>query len=84
MATGTRLAISIVRSPSRGGMAVAGAIGFWAANIAILWASFKAFDVNVGGAVIVQGFFVGMTANLFPFAPGGVGAVDAGLIGTFV
>jgi uncharacterized protein (TIRG00374 family) len=65
-------------------MAVAGAIGFWAANIAILWASFKAFDVNVGGAVIVQGFFVGMTANLFPFAPGGVGAVDAGMIGTFV
>jgi uncharacterized protein (TIRG00374 family) len=84
MATGTRLAIAIVRSPSRGGMAVAGAIGFWAANIAILWASFKAFDVNVGGAVIVQGFFVGMTANLFPFAPGGVGAVDAGMIGTFV
>jgi uncharacterized protein (TIRG00374 family) len=33
---------------------------------------------------VVQGFFVGMVANLFPFAPGGVGAVDAGLIGTFV
>ena len=33
---------------------------------------------------MVQGFFVGMVANLFPFAPGGVGAVDAGLIGTFV
>jgi uncharacterized protein (TIRG00374 family) len=25
-----------------------------------------------------------MTANLFPFAPGGVGAVDAGMIGAFV
>ena len=84
MAAGTRLAIRIVRNPSRGGLALAGAIGFWAANIAILWASFKAFDVNVGGAVIVQGFFVGMVANLFPFAPGGVGAVDAGMIGTFV
>ena len=84
MAVGTRLAIRIVRSPSQGGLAVAGAIGFWAANIAILWASFKAFDVTVSGAVIVQGFFVGMVANLFPFAPGGVGAVDAGMIGTFV
>jgi len=84
MAAGTRLAIAIVRSPSRGGMALLGAVGFWAANIAILWASFKAFDVSVGGAVIVQGFFVGMVANLFPFAPGGVGAVDAGMIGTFV
>jgi uncharacterized protein (TIRG00374 family) len=84
MAAGTRLAIEIVRNPPRGGLAVAGAVGFWAANIAILWASFKAFGVNVGGAVIVQGFFVGMVANLFPFAPGGVGAVDAGMIGTFV
>jgi uncharacterized membrane protein YbhN (UPF0104 family) len=84
MAAGTRLAMGIVRNPRRGAQALAGAIGFWAANIAILWASFKAFDVNVGGAVIVQGFFVGMVANLFPFAPGGVGAVDAGMIGTFV
>ena len=84
MAAGTRLAMAIVREPSKGGLALAGAVGFWAANIAILWASFKAFDVSVGGAVIVQGFFVGMAANLFPFAPGGVGAVDAGMIGTFV
>ena len=34
--------------------------------------------------VIVMGFFVGMVANLFPLAPGGVGAVDAGMIGAFV
>ena len=34
--------------------------------------------------MIVQGFFVGMVANLFPLAPGGVGAVDAGMIGAFV
>ncbi len=50
----------------------------------ILWASFHAFDVDVPLGVVVQGFFVGMVANLFPFAPGGVGAVDAGMIGTFV
>jgi uncharacterized protein (TIRG00374 family) len=59
-------------------------VGFWAANIAILWASFHAYDVHVPLGVVVQGFFVGMVANLFPFAPGGVGAVDAGMIGTFV
>jgi uncharacterized protein (TIRG00374 family) len=34
--------------------------------------------------VVIQGFFLGMVANLIPFAPGGVGAVDAGMIGTFV
>jgi hypothetical protein len=35
-------------------------------------------------AVVVQGFFLGMVGNLFPLAPGGVGAVDAGMIGAFV
>ncbi len=84
VASGTRTALAFVRSPRRGGLAVIGAIGFWAANIAILWASFEAFSVNVPIAVLVQGFFVGMAANLFPGAPGGVGAVDAGLIGAFV
>ncbi len=84
LASGTRTAIDFVRNPRRGGLAVIGAVGFWAANIAILWASFKAFGVKVPLGVVVQGFFVGMVANLFPFAPGGVGAVDAGMIGTFV
>jgi uncharacterized protein (TIRG00374 family) len=84
LASGTRTAIAFVRRPSRGGLALVGAVGFWAANIGILWASFHAYDVSVSLAVVVQGFFVGMLANLFPFAPGGVGAVDAGMIGTFV
>lgn len=84
VASGTRTALAFVRNPRRGGLAVIGAIGFWAANIAILWASFEAFSVDVPVAVLVQGFFVGMAANLFPGAPGGVGAVDAGLIGAFV
>src|SRR5680860_844398 len=35
-------------------------------------------------AVVVQGFFLGMVANLIPLAPAGVGAVDAGMIGAFV
>ncbi len=84
LASGTRTAIDFMRNPSRGGLAILGAVGFWAANIGILWASFHAYDVHVPFGVVVQGFFVGMVANLFPFAPGGVGAVDAGLIGTFV
>lgn len=84
LSVGTRTAIDFVRRPSRGGLAVLGAIGFWAANIGILWASFRAFGAELPVGVVVQGFFVGMVANLFPFAPGGVGAVDAGMIGTFV
>jgi uncharacterized protein (TIRG00374 family) len=84
LATGTRTAIRFIREPSRGGLALIGAVGFWAANIGVLWASFKAYGVHVPLGVVVQGFFVGMAANLFPFAPGGVGAVDAGMIGAFV
>jgi uncharacterized protein (TIRG00374 family) len=84
LAQGTRTAIAFVRQPSAGILAFGGAIGFWGANIAILWASFHAFDVSVPLGVVIQGFFLGTLANLIPFAPGGVGAVDAGLIGAFV
>ena len=35
-----------VRDPSRGGLAVLGAVGFWAANIGILWAAFHAYDAR--------------------------------------
>jgi uncharacterized protein (TIRG00374 family) len=83
-AEGFRFALSLFAHPSRGGLAVVGAIGYWATNIGILWASFKAFGVHVPLGVVVQGFFLGMVGNLFPLAPGGVGAVDAGMIGAFV
>jgi len=83
LAVGVREAMSFIREPSRGGLAVGGAIGFWATQIAILVAAFKAFGVDPSLAVVVQGFFVGMFANLLPL-PGGVGGVDAGMIGAFV
>jgi uncharacterized protein (TIRG00374 family) len=81
---GFRFAVSLFAHPSKGGLAVLGAAGFWAASIGVLWASFHAFGVHVPLAVVVQGFFLGMVANLFPLAPAGVGAVDAGMIGAFV
>ncbi len=84
VARGLRTAFDLVGHPSRGGLAVAGAVGFWTANVGILWASFKAFGVSVPLGVVVQGFFLGMVANLIPFAPAGVGAVDAGMIGAFL
>jgi putative heme transporter len=83
LATGVRTAIAYLRHPGRGLLAVWGAVGFWAANIGILWASFEAFGGDVPFAVLVQGFFLGMAANLIPSPAGGVGAVDAGMIGAF-
>jgi uncharacterized protein (TIRG00374 family) len=81
---GGRFGFRLLIHPGRGGLAVIGAVGYWATNIGILWASFKAFGVHVPLAVVVQGFFLGMVGNLFPLAPAGVGAVDAGMIGAFV
>jgi uncharacterized protein (TIRG00374 family) len=84
IASGTRAALAILRHPSSGLLSIAGAAGFWAANIAVLWACFHAFGESVPKAVLIQGFFVGMTANLLPFFPGGVGSVDAGMIAAFL
>jgi uncharacterized protein (TIRG00374 family) len=84
IAAGTREALLVLRHPSSGLLALVGAIGFWATNIAVLWACFHAFGEDVPNAVLVQGFFVGMTANLLPFFPGGVGSVDAGMIAAFL
>ena len=81
---GFRFAMGLFAHPSSGGLAVLGAAGYWAASIGVLWASFHAFGLHVPLAVVVQGFFLGMVANLFPLAPAGVGAVDAGMIGAFV
>jgi uncharacterized protein (TIRG00374 family) len=84
VAAGVRTAIAFIRHPRRGALAVTGALGFWAANIGVLWASFEAFGGDVPFAVLVQGFFVGMAANLIPSPAGGVGSVDAGMIAAFV
>jgi uncharacterized protein (TIRG00374 family) len=84
LATGVRTAMDYLRHPRRGALGVVGSLGFWAANIGVLWASFEAFGGDVPFAVLVQGFFVGMAANLVPSPAGGVGSVDAGMIGAFV
>jgi len=62
--------------------AILGAIGFWAFQIAVLWAAFRAFGQPPPLAVLIQAFFVGMLGNLLPI-PGGVGGVEGGMIGAF-
>jgi uncharacterized protein (TIRG00374 family) len=84
IASGVRTAVDHLRNPRLGPQAYLAAIGYWAGNVGILWASFHAFGVEVPLAVVIQGFFVGMVANLAPSPAAGVGTVDAGLIGSFV
>jgi len=78
-ATGVRTAIDVLRSRSPH---VLGAIGWWAFDIAVLWACFHAFGDAPPQAVIVMAYFVGMLGNTLPL-PGGIGGVDGGMIGAF-
>jgi uncharacterized protein (TIRG00374 family) len=84
IASGVRTAIAYLRHPKRQFAAIVGALGWWAGLIGVLWCSFRAVGVEVEFGVLVQGYFVGMVANLIPSPAAGVGTVDAGLIGAFV
>jgi uncharacterized protein (TIRG00374 family) len=77
---GIRLALSKMRHPDA---ALVGAIGWWALNVAVLYACFRAFGQPPPPAVLVQAYFVGMLANLLPL-PGGIGGVDGGMVGAFI
>jgi uncharacterized membrane protein YbhN (UPF0104 family) len=78
---GTREAIGIVgtRDPA----VIAGAIGYWAWDNAVLWATFQAVGVDVPLTVVLMGYLIGQLGGLLPL-PGGVGGIDGGLIGALV
>jgi uncharacterized protein (TIRG00374 family) len=71
-----------LRRVARRDLSLAGAALFWAFQIAVLWACFRAFGDAPPVAVLIVGFFVGMLGNLLPL-PGGIGGVDGGMIGAF-
>jgi uncharacterized protein (TIRG00374 family) len=80
MSLGVRQSIAHVRDRD---LAILGSIAYWGFNIAVLWASFRAFGDSPPWAVVVMGYSVGMLGNLLPL-PGGVGGVDGGMIGAFI
>jgi uncharacterized protein (TIRG00374 family) len=76
---GVRFAIAKIRRPDA---AMVGTLTWWAFNIAVLYAAFRAFGDAPPLAVLVMGYFVGLLGNLLPL-PGGIGGVDGGMIGAF-
>lgn len=84
VATGVRTAIDRLREPRTAWLAIFGGALYWAGNIGVLWATFHAYGVQVPIAVVIQGFFVGMAANVLPSPAAGAGPVDAGMIGAFL
>jgi uncharacterized protein (TIRG00374 family) len=73
-------ALQMVRRPRFG---LLGAVGYWAFDIACLWAAFHAYGGAPPIAVVVMAYFVGTLANVIPI-PGGVGGVEGGMIGCFI
>jgi uncharacterized protein (TIRG00374 family) len=78
--SGMRDALAHLRSRDP---ALLGASLFWAFQVGVLWAAFKAFGNAPPAAVLIQAFFCGMLGNLLPM-PGGVGGVEGGMIGALV
>jgi uncharacterized protein (TIRG00374 family) len=74
-------AVQIVRS--RNLLVIAGAIGYWAWDNAVLWATFHAFGASPPITVILMGYLIGQLGGLLPL-PGGLGGIDGGLIGTLI
>ena len=78
---GTREALQIVRSGNR--RVLAGSVGYWAFDNAVLWATFNAFGLSPPLTIILMGYLIGQLGGLLPI-PGGIGGIDGGLIGTLI
>ncbi|MGZ5356995.1 MAG: lysylphosphatidylglycerol synthase transmembrane domain-containing protein [Solirubrobacterales bacterium] len=72
--------LALVRSRRTG---LLGALGWWGFDIAVLTACLAAYGDAPGFAVVLMAYFVGMLANTLP-VPGGIGAVDGGMIGALI
>jgi uncharacterized membrane protein YbhN (UPF0104 family) len=81
---GVRTAWDRLRDPDTALLAVLGGLLYWAGNIGVLWAACHAYGVEVPFGVVVQGFFLGMAANVIPSPAAGAGPVDAGMIAAFL
>jgi uncharacterized membrane protein YbhN (UPF0104 family) len=60
-----------------------GPFGYLLFDVAVLWASFRAAGAAPPAAALVLAYQIGYLANVVPI-PGGVGALDAGIVGALV
>jgi hypothetical protein len=78
---GAAEAVELVRA--RDVPLVLGAIGYWAFDNAVLWATFHAFGSPPPLTILLLGYLIGQLGGLLPI-PGGIGGIDGGLIGTLI
>ena len=80
VATGVRGALALARRRERG---LAGALAWWAFDVAALWACLRAFGGSIGAPELVMAYLAGHAFNVLP-VPGGVGPVEGGTIAALV
>ena len=77
---GVRDAVLLLRRRSPG--VLIGSFGTTIFDIAVLWGCFRAFGASPALGVLGLGYLIGQLGGNIP-VPGGIGGLDAGLIGTF-
>lgn len=62
---------------------IAGLLAYLVFDILILWAGFRALGASPPVAILAMAYLIGELGGLIP-VPGGIGGIDAGLLGTLV
>jgi uncharacterized protein (TIRG00374 family) len=81
VADGVNEAVALLREGNA--LLIGGIIAYLVFDLMILWATFHAFGAAPPIAIVWIGYLIGELGGLIP-VPGGIGGVDAGLVGTYV
>jgi uncharacterized protein (TIRG00374 family) len=81
VADGVNEAVALLREGNA--LLIGGLIAYLAFDVMILWASFRAFGPEPALAIVWIAYLIGELGGLIP-VPGGIGGIDAGLVGTLV
>jgi uncharacterized protein (TIRG00374 family) len=81
IADGVNEAVALLREGNA--WLIGGILAYLVFDVMILWATFRAFGAAPPLAILFVAYLIGELGGLIP-VPGGIGGVDAGLVGTFV
>jgi uncharacterized membrane protein YbhN (UPF0104 family) len=81
LSEGVREAGRVLRA--RDWRVIAGSVGYWAFDNAVLWACLHAFGGSPPITLVLMAYLIGQLGGLLPI-PGGVGGIDGGLLGALV
>jgi uncharacterized protein (TIRG00374 family) len=80
-ADGVNEAVALLRESNA--WLMVGLVAYLVFDLMVLWATFRAFGAAPPLAIVWIAYLIGELGGLIPL-PGGIGGIDAGLVGTFV